>query len=182
MMRLFSRGMAAAIITSSRLCKAWTSSYFEVDVLIMPRNLDKIRAKLHDALLDACFQELMLSEVSLSALVPAPGCSRKWLPCRYYRTAADCPCGPPLYVVLPYVSSQDPTLLLDMAPPLLAAAKAQVHLQAKRTVHLLQESNDLHQRSEAAAGKLINQYYTLSAQQAKLQARHVSVPGGTTDT
>ena len=69
---------------------------------------------------------------------------------------------------------QDPSLLMVMAEPLLATAKAEVDMQAKRCVQLQQEGNDLHQRSEAAAAQLKDMYYSLSAQQAKLQACHVS--------
>lgn len=65
---------------------------------------------------------------------------------------------------------QDTPLLLALAEPLLAAARAQNQLQAQRLLAACQRGSQLQVQAEAAAGKLTELYYHLSAQLGEVTA------------
>jgi hypothetical protein len=65
--------------------------------------------------------------------------------------------------------SQDPRLLLELAEPLLAVARAQAQLHAQRFASEAAEAARQEAAMEAAAARLKEAYYSLAAQKARLE-------------
>jgi hypothetical protein len=71
----------------------------------------------------------------------------------------------------------DKRLLGELALPLAAVSRAALQLEAQGFVELLGQGAALAAATEATAGQLQAEYYRLLAQQAQLQAAHVSQLG-----
>jgi hypothetical protein len=71
--------------------------------------------------------------------------------------------------IQPHQQQQDPRLLLDFAQPILAIARAQAQLHARRFAEEAAAAAQEESRMEAAAGELRESYYGLVAQRARLE-------------
>lgn len=71
-------------------------------------------------------------------------------------------------------TTQDDSLLLALAEPLLTAARAENQLQVERMLRLCQEGAALQQQAEEEAGRLRDLFYSLTAQLKEARAACVS--------
>jgi hypothetical protein len=84
---------------------------------------------------------------------------------------------PPTVRVAAVLQAADQRLLGELALPLAAVSRASLQLEAQGFLELMGQGAALAAATEATAGQLQAEYYRLLAQQAQLQAAHVSQLG-----